>query len=186
MNDTLELWLPVVGYEGHYEVSSHGNVRSLDRKILGPGSRGKERVVHSRKGRLKKLSNDRDGYKLVSLCMGGKESQHRVHRMVMLAFAGPEPSWATEVNHLDGNPANNHLSNLEWQTASGNQRHALRRAKYEYNGKMYSMIELAELSEVPYLVVRNRIKYLGWTIERALATAPRVLPSRSSGPRQAT
>jgi NUMOD4 motif/HNH endonuclease len=108
-----ESWRPVVGYEGLYEVSDHGQVR---------------RVAPARAatvGYILKPNTDHNGYPRVRLAPApGQHRLIRVHRLVALAFIGPPPQ-AHLVNHKDGNKANNHVSNLEWTTYSGNARHAL-------------------------------------------------------------
>ena len=100
-----ENWLPVVGFEDYYEVSDHGNVRTLRRK----GTRG---------GPLAQHPNHR-GYLTVNLRAGGKRLHRGVHRLVIEAFIGPPPE-GTECRHLDGDSTNNLVGNLAWGTASEN------------------------------------------------------------------
>lgn len=102
-----EIWKPVAGYEGLYEVSSEGNVRSLKsgrwrnrRKILTP----------------RKIDN---GYHLVALCKDGAGKQMYVHRLVAQAFI-PNPNNLETVNHKDEVKTNNNVSNLEWMTQKDN------------------------------------------------------------------
>lgn len=107
----MERWLPVPNYEGIYEVSSLGRIRSLDRiDSLG-------RALY---GRVLKQRADRDGY--LQIHAGGSPRRVlRVHRLVLLAFVGPPPADATEALHGDGNPSNNRLTNLRWGTSSENK-----------------------------------------------------------------
>lgn len=106
----VEQWLPVPGYEGVYEVSNLGRVRSLDRK---------DNLGRLRRGRVLKLRTDRDGY--LQFHAGGKHRRIlRVHRLVLLAFEGPAPEGANEALHGDGNPLNNALTNLRWGSRSEN------------------------------------------------------------------
>lgn len=101
-----EEWRQVPGYEGRYEVSSLGRVRSL------PNSRRKTVLIC-------KLSPHKSGHLLVNLtrCVGGihKQKVHWVHRLVLEAFVGPCPV-GLECCHGDGNPANNKLENLRWDS----------------------------------------------------------------------
>lgn len=69
-----------------------------------------------------KLDTDR-GYKRATLCFNGKAKKYSVHRLVAEAFI-PNPNNYPIVNHIDGNPSNNHVSNLEWCTFSHNERHS--------------------------------------------------------------
>lgn len=102
--------MPVIGYEGRYEVSDMGNVRSLDR-IRSHGKRWRGRT-------LKPIPMPR-GYLLVNLWFDNKQRMFLIHRLVLTAFVGPAPE-ATEALHADGDPTNNSLSNLSWGTHSEN------------------------------------------------------------------
>lgn len=104
-------WKPVTGYEGLYEVSSCGRVRSL----------GFQTPAGYRKGRVLKPSVSDSGYSLVTLARDGSRKSAHVHRLVCEAFNGPQPSSLHEVAHNDGDAQNNAASNLRWDTRSGNQ-----------------------------------------------------------------
>lgn len=113
-------WRPVVGYEGSYEVSDEGDVRSVARVIVR--SNGAEQSVRPRE--LKKHP-DRRGYHLVSLTRDHRPVHRRVHRLVLEAFAGPCPE-GYEGLHGDGDMYNNHLSNLRWGTRTENVHDSMR------------------------------------------------------------
>ena len=106
MTPTAETWKPVVGYEGVYEVSDKGRVRSLDRAILH-----KNGMVQRRKGKIIQLARMRSGHFKAALSRDGETTRVYVHRLVVEAFIGDYPE-GTETLHVDGNPANNHVSNL--------------------------------------------------------------------------
>lgn len=109
-----ERWLPVIGWEGYYEVSDLGRVKSLARTIpdsLVGSKRLKERILKPT-GAL---------YLQVKLARFGQKHQRRVHWLVLESFVGPRPD-GMEGRHLDGNPKNAALSNLEYGTPSQNQR----------------------------------------------------------------
>lgn len=108
-----ERWLPVEGYEDRYEVSDHGNVRSL------VDEKQRKRNVPL----LLKLNIGSAGYPLVVLNKKGVPPKTaNVHRLVLTAFVGPPPK-GYQCGHLDGSRTNNMLSNLKWITSSENQLH---------------------------------------------------------------
>lgn len=122
-----ESWLPVVGYEGLYEVSDLGRVRSLDRVKARKGGQS----WYVLPGRYLKLLSDRHAYRRVSLyresrAAGGRAAAcgYFVHRLVAMAFLGTPGHEQTDVNHRDCNPSNNTLGNLEWATRKENMVHA--------------------------------------------------------------
>ena len=106
----VEVWSPVVGYEGLYEVSDAGRVRSLDRQIAHEG-RGRRYM----RGRVLSQSAMRNGYLKVGLPGGNA----LVHRLVLTAFVGPCPS-GMEGCHNDGDRSNNRLDNLRWDSRKEN------------------------------------------------------------------
>lgn len=104
-------WKPVYGYEGFYEVSDQGRVRSVDRiDRRGVFRKGVEKA---------QPANVQTGYKMVSLWKDGVEKQRTVHSVVIEAFEGPRPEGA-QVCHNDGTRDNNALENLRYDTPSGN------------------------------------------------------------------
>lgn len=104
-------WRPVKTYEGLYEVSSDGRVRSLPRNGT------------SKNGRVLKSMTIYNGYQQVVLAKYGKNSPKLVHRLVAQAFI-PNPENKPAVNHKDGNTANNSVDNLEWVTHRENMIHS--------------------------------------------------------------
>jgi hypothetical protein len=111
-----EVWAPVVGYEGIYEVSSFGRVRSLDRV----DSRG-----HARRGRIIRQASTKSGHLSLGLHRDGEARTALVHRVVARAFLG-EPPEGTECCHADGDPENNNVENLRWDSRSANLRDAVK------------------------------------------------------------
>ena len=107
----LEEWKPIVGYEGFYEVSTEGRVRSLPRA-----------TTHG--GILKPILNNQ-GYASVHLSREGKDKIYRINRLVAQAFI-PNPDGKPEVNHKNGVRDDNRVDNLEWATTSENNLHACR------------------------------------------------------------
>ena len=116
-----ERWLPIPDWEGYYEVSDLGRVRSIERLVSYRG--GTPRRI---KSRILRQHTDKFGRKEVTLSVDGRSSLRRVHRLVLAAFVGPPPP-GTECCHNDGDPANNSLGNLRYDSHSANmldkQRH---------------------------------------------------------------
>lgn len=103
--DEPEIWLPVVGFEGLYEVSSLGRIKSLPRNTT--------------RGGIMKLHLRADGHLDVTLTRNGVQGHRRVHQLVAEAFIGPCPD-GMEVCHNDGDAVHNVPSNLRWDTHSAN------------------------------------------------------------------
>lgn len=117
MSSSIERWLPVAGYEGLYEVSDQGRVRSLPRLATCGRYQGKRRVP----GGVMSGSRHAFGYSMVILCAGdGTRKCYTVHGLVLTAFVGPRPEGA-ECRHLDGDPRNSRLSNLAWGSHRENE-----------------------------------------------------------------
>lgn len=104
-----EIWRNVKGYEGLYEVSNLGRIKSIQRSGT-PGG-------------VRKLNVNKYGYVYVMLSKSNKHKNHTVHRLVGLAFI-PSVDGKELINHIDGNKSNNNLKNLEWVNNSENRKHA--------------------------------------------------------------
>lgn len=102
-----EVWKPIENFEELYEVSNHGRIRSLRRNI----------IMQTR--------NRSDGYVSCTLSNCGKVKSKLIHRLVAETFI-PNHENKPEVNHIDGNKQNNCARNLQWVTASENQRHSIK------------------------------------------------------------
>lgn len=112
-----EIWKPVVGYEGLYEVSNLGRVRSVDRYVRF-GRWGDNGQTRLRKSQLISPKID-EGYYRVNLNKDGHQKMFKVHRLVAMAFI-PNPDNLPVVNHKDENRLNNCVNNLEWCTQQYN------------------------------------------------------------------
>jgi hypothetical protein len=119
VNATPEEWRAVPGYEGLYEVSNKGRVRSLGRSISFYSVRWKGIVRRDVAPRLLKLWTMHTGHQMTTLSRDGVSIRPKVHRLVLEAFVGPCPD-GMEACHYDDEPANNVLENLRWDTRSAN------------------------------------------------------------------
>jgi hypothetical protein len=112
---TQETWKPVVGYEGLYEVSNAGRVRSIPRRVnFGPSSRLSPQTIL----RPRTIPS---GHQTVSIYKDRKRKTAKVHRLVLEAFVGPAPE-GMECCHNNGIASDNRVENLRWDTASANRR----------------------------------------------------------------
>ena len=118
MNNNI-IWKEVVGYEGIYEVSNNGEVRTKEGKTTFTKRHG----VRKWKQRILKQKIDKENSCRVSLWKDGKEKTWLVHRLVALAFI-PMIESKNYINHKDGNRLNNHVYNLEWCNHTENNNHA--------------------------------------------------------------
>jgi hypothetical protein len=113
-----EVWKDIKDYEGIYQVSNQGRVRSLDRIVVN-----KNGINIKRKGRVYKLSPEGSGYYQVQFYNKGKRVHKSVHRLVAFCFLINNNN-LSDINHKDGNKTNNNVNNLEWMTHSDNMIHA--------------------------------------------------------------
>lgn len=120
LDTPVEEWRDVVGWEGLYQASSHGCIRSLDRVV-----EMRNGILRLHKGQLLAPAYDDVGRARVNLCFAGQGNMRLVHRLVAEAFIGPCPE-GMEVCHNDGNASHNHVSNLRWDTHLENVQDTLR------------------------------------------------------------
>lgn len=130
-----EIWKDIRDYEGLYQVSNLGNVRSL-------------RYNHTEKIKLLKQGVNKKGYKYVRLFKNGKGKTHIVHRLVAMSFI-PNPNNLPIVNHIDECKSNNMVSNLEWCTLVYNNAYGTRnkRISKSLKGKTHSKETKKKMSE---------------------------------------
>lgn len=114
----IEVWKDIETHKGLYQISSFGNIKSVERTRVG-----KSNSVVSIGGHLMKQKLSKTGYKVIHLRNNGKSNHYSTHRLVMLSFV-KNPDNKQTVNHIDGNKTNNNISNLEWSTHSEQMIHA--------------------------------------------------------------
>ncbi len=167
-----ELWKDIKGYEGCYQVSNLGRIKSLDRMT------NNQYGEYFMKGRILKNSIIKDkGYCRVSLNNGNGKISKRVHRLVAEAFI-PNPENKPEVNHKDGNKLNNCVSNLEWCTNKENIEHSIRTGlKKHCNGCSNSS---SKFTEEDIIFIRKNYKkrdpmYSGVALARRYSCSPQTI-----------
>ena len=135
-----ETWRPVVGYEGYYEGSSHGRVRSLDREILT--SHGRKRFYRGQPIRQLVIHY----YARIGLTKNGVTTKWCVHRLVCEAFHCPKPFAEAVVRHLNGKHTDNRPENLTWGTRAENSADMVRHGN-AYWGNQTQCIRGHDFSE---------------------------------------
>lgn len=141
---SVELWKRIPGYERDYEVSTLGNVQSLNRAVFCSGS-VKGEYWSFKKGRKLKPGRMASGHMSVAL---GKGNSRCVHELVLLAFVGA-PLKGQECRHINGNPADNRLENLVWGTRSDNSRDKVR-MREQYKLSVEDVIAIKTALKTPY------------------------------------
>lgn len=137
-----EIWKDIEGYEGLYQVSNLGNVKSLDRKYNGSNQFG-SKFIGIKKGKTLKKQLKRNYY-CVALIKKTKAKYFLIHRLVAQAFI-PNPNNYPQVNHIDENKHNNCVDNLEWCTSSYNINYGNRNIKVANKLKNVSKTEEQKL-----------------------------------------
>lgn len=126
----MEIWKDIKNYEGLYQVSNLGRVKSLDRKVKTGIKYNDYKIA---KGKILKLNQKRNGYLTVDLSKENKVKTITVHRLVALNFI-PNPKNKEEINHINCKKYDNRVENLEWVTSEENKEHAKLNKLY-YNPK---------------------------------------------------
>lgn len=130
----MEIWKDIVGYKGLYKISNHGKVKSLKRLVAY--SCGGERIF---KERIRKIQTVSKGYKAVILHKNNKPKQHLIHRLIAIHFID-NPESKPHINHINLNPSDNRIENLEWCTPSENMIHSFKYNKRKNAGHFANKI----------------------------------------------
>ena len=142
-----EVWKDILGYEGVYQVSNLGRVRSLSRK----GTKSKDTYIL-------KIQKYKTGYLYVNLCKSNKRRKWKIHRLVAIAFI-PNPSNLLYINHKDENPTNNCVENLEWCTQDYNNKYSKGKKINQYDDKGNIIKMWSSVREVAKTMKFNRMVF---------------------------
>ena len=138
-----EIWKDISGYEGLYQVSNLGRVRSFSKFDKASGHILSQQITP-------------EGYPKVTLSVGGKRKHRKVHRLVAESFLDKTDE-SFIVNHIDGNKSNNSVLNLEWVSYSKNVKHALELELSMQRGETHDCAKLKD-SDIP-LIRKLRVEY---------------------------
>lgn len=125
MSQAAESWRAVPGWEGLYEVSDLGRVRSLSRVVGGPHGDG----TRTLRERFLRTPLDDERYPQVSLHRDGSQRSYRVHELMLAAFVGPAPFPRAHGRHLNDESSDNRIENLAWGTGQENAYDAIRNGR---------------------------------------------------------
>lgn len=155
MRYVIEIWKDIEGFEGLYQVSNMGKIKSCERFVKHSRN---PNFFRSIKEKLLKQTIGRKGYLVVNLSKDGEHDCKRVSRLVAIAFV-PNPDNKPEVNHKDGDKLNNNDWNLEWNTTSENIQHAYDNGlKKAWDGLKGETHGRSKLSEIDVLNIRKSSK----------------------------
>lgn len=153
----MEIWKDIPGYEGYYQASNKGNIKSMLFQCNLTGKKyPRERVL--------KQKIDKDKNKRVELWKNGENKTWLVHRLIGITFLGI-PKEKMTINHKDGNRLNNNLDNLEWLSLADNIRHGFKTDLYpqkhvlltnKITGKKEIMLSMSQASKY----IGKKVKYI--------------------------
>jgi len=151
--ETKEIWKDIPNYEGYYQVSNFGRVKSLERKVNAKG----ERLISEK---ILKPYYGGGGYDAVSLRKNGIKKTSKIHKLVAIAFLGHKPCGHNEVvDHIDNNRLNNRLDNLQLTT----QRHNLSKDKKGGTSKYVGVTLYKPTGKyVSKIRINGKLKHLGY------------------------
>jgi hypothetical protein len=128
----VEIWKNIKGYEGKYQVSNLGRIKSL--------YRWNGKAFYKREHIMESYINNKNGYIYIALMKNNKNKNCRLHRLVAEAFI-PNPENKPQVNHIDGDKTNNNANNLEWCTQSENELHAYNKGLANSDNKKFKVFQ---------------------------------------------
>lgn len=153
-NSEDEIWKDIPNYEGLYQASNFGRIKSLFRQEITIHPRSRKTMFRKRREKILDMKLDKDGYFKVRPCKNGKARTFFVHRLILLAFV-PNPNSLPQINHKDGNKINNNINNLEWCNSSQNMLHSYVNHLHKIENKRGESSSVSILKEKEVLEIRR-------------------------------
>lgn len=161
-----EIWKDIPGYEGWYQASNLGRIRSIKRRTKE--NNGEYKTIDRNRVLKGRTCGKNGDYLAVVLCSAKNRKMFQVHRLIAITFI-PNPNNLEQVDHINRDKSDNRVENLRWVTQSENQYNTDRNRLIEYNGEVKPLGKWAEQFGLRYHVLSSRLRY-GWSVERALET----------------
>jgi hypothetical protein len=150
----MEIWKDIKGYEGHYQVSNLGRVKSLNREINRGGVRGNMLLDE----KILKQSTHHKGYRTIQFKVDGKIKTYKIHQLVAMSFLGHTPcGMSSIIDHIDNNKSNNNVSNLRIVS----NRENTSKGKLVGKSSKYTGVSFNRGKWVSFIQVDKKNKYLG-------------------------
>jgi hypothetical protein len=140
-----EIWKPIADYEGLYEISNYGRIKSL-------------LYWHGTNERILKSMKDKNGYLYIVLYKDNINKKYKIHRLVLETFVGPCPS-GMQCCHNDGKPDNDFVENLRWDTLKNNHKDKIKHGTYNRPPKFIgSELWNSKLNDNKIIEIRKMFK----------------------------
>lgn len=155
-----EVWKDISGYEGLYQVSNYGNIKSLPKK--------KGYAISKNPIIIKPFINC-NGYLLATLCKNNNQKHFQVHRLVAEAFIQNIEN-KPQVDHINRIRSDNRVENLRWVTVSENGNNTCFNRSVEYKGEIKTVSEWSEKLGIKQVTLHARLFKYGWDVDKAFTT----------------
>lgn len=173
-----ELWQDIPNFEGYYQASTFGRIRSVERDICDINGHWRHR-----KSVILKAKKNKYGYYCVLLCKENIHYHYNIHRLIALTFFKSELSPKQQINHIDGDKSNNSIHNLEIVSALENRHHAIRMGLWNQSGEnsKKAKISNSQAKEIRFLYHTHQLtcKELSDRFNLALSSIRRVVNFKS-------
>ena len=168
-----EIWKDIIGFEGLYQVSNLGRIKSVERYVLNT----RWNIKMHKQEIILKPSKNKKGYNLVAISKNNKLYSYQIHRLVAQAFI-PNPDNKQQVNHKNGIKNDNRVDNLEWATPHENMKHAYKNNLISKDKMNYCIQSSISFRKKPILQIKDNVVINEFD---SIESAKKMLKVKSSG-----